>query len=77
MVTLGAIVALLNPRKNRLLRIAQAAMPEPQFRAFRTLLLDEFGRDGLERDLERMLAESNTERTRAGQADACRKGGAP
>ena len=48
MVTLPAILALLNPRKNRILRIAEAALPEKQFMAFRGLLLDEFGREGFE-----------------------------
>lgn len=77
MVTLRAIVELVNPRKSRVLRLAEAALPPAQFRAFRGMLLDEFGRDGLERDLERLLAESNTERARTGQADTSRKGGAP
>jgi hypothetical protein len=57
MVTLRAILVLLNQRKNRVLRIAEAALPETQFRAFRGLLLDEFGREGLEKDLERLVAE--------------------
>lgn len=57
MVNLPAIVALLNHRKNRVLRIAEAALPETQFRAFRGLVLDEFGREGLEKDLERLMAE--------------------
>lgn len=48
MVSLAAILALLNHRKNRVLRIADAALPESQFRAFQGLLLDEFGREGLE-----------------------------
>ncbi len=57
MVMLPAILALLNQRKNRVLRIAEAALPETQFRAFRGLLLDEFGREGLEKDLEWLMAE--------------------
>ena len=76
MVTVAAIIALLNQRKSRVLRVAEAALPDGQFRAFRSYLLDEFGR-GLERDLERLMAEQAKERTRDGQADTCRKGGAP
>lgn len=67
MVTLPAILALLNQRKNRVLRIAEAALPESQFRAFRGLLLDEFGREGLEKDLERLVAEREHGKDRAGQ----------
>lgn len=67
MVTLPAILALINPRKKRLLSIAEAALPETQFRAFRGLLLDEFGRQGLERDLEHLMADANKETGRAGQ----------
>ena len=67
MVNLAAIVELLNRRKSRVLRYAEAALPETQFRAFRGLVLDEFGREGLEKDLERVMAERNTETDRAGQ----------
>lgn len=76
MVTAAAIVALLNQRKNRVLRVAEAALPDRQFQAFRSCLLDEFGRS-LERDLERLLAEQAKERTRQGQADTSKEGGAP
>ena len=47
----------VNARKNRALRIAEAALPESQFRAYRSLFLDEFGRNGLEEDLVRIVAE--------------------
>ena len=67
MVTLPAILALLNPRKNRVLRYAEAALSESQFRAFRGLLLDEFGREGLERDLERLVVEREQGTDRAGR----------
>ena len=52
MVTKEAIVPLVNARLNRVLLIAQAALPEHQFEAFRRLILDEFGRAGLIRDLD-------------------------
>jgi hypothetical protein len=51
----------LNARKNKALRIAEAALPESQFRAFRSLFLDEFGRSGLEEDLVRIVAEYETQ----------------
>jgi hypothetical protein len=73
---LPAILALLNQRKNRILRIAEAALPERQFLAFRGLLLDEFGREGLERDLERLMAETR-ERNGQGRPICAKEGGAP
>lgn len=51
------ILELLNIRKNRVLQIAQASLPESQFKAFRQLFLDEFGKSGFEKDLERILTE--------------------
>jgi len=32
-------------------------LSEAQFKAFRQIFLDEFGKSGLEKDLERILAE--------------------
>jgi hypothetical protein len=54
---LPLLLEAVNARKNRALRIAEAALPESQFRAFRGLFLDEFGRNGLERELERIVVE--------------------
>mgnify|MGYP001611278044 CR=1 FL=1 len=51
------ILKLLNARKKRVLLFAQAALPESQYPAFRQLFLDEFGKSGLEKDLERVIAE--------------------
>ena len=45
------IMDLIMPRVGRILDVAEAAFPEPQFKAFRRLALKEFGRDGLEADL--------------------------
>ena len=75
MLTVPGILVLLNQRKNRVLRIAEAALPETQFRAFRGLLLDEFGRDGLERDLERLIAERD-EGNGQGRPIRAKEGGA-
>lgn len=57
MVTLPLIQDMVKARKNRVLLLAQAALPEHQFKAFRTLLLDEFGQKGLESELARVFAE--------------------
>lgn len=57
MVTLQLILDMVNTHKNKALLLAQAALPEHQFRAFRTLLLDEFGQKGLESELARVFAE--------------------
>lgn len=57
MSLLAALLETINARKNRALRYAETALPESQFRAFRSLFLDEFGRNGLERELERIVAE--------------------
>lgn len=75
-MNLAAIFALLNQRKNRVLRIAEAALPETQFRAFRGLLLDEFGREGLEKDLERLAAEREHWNGQ-GRPIRAKEGGAP
>ena len=57
MVVLDTVLHAINARKNKVLLLAQAALSEPQFRAFRTLLLDEFGQKGLESELARLFAE--------------------
>lgn len=51
------ILGLLNVRKNRILLVAQASLSESQFKAFRQIFLDEFGKSGLEKDLEKILTE--------------------
>lgn len=51
------IIELLNARKNRVLLVAQSSLPESQYKAFRQIFLNEFGKGGLEKELERVLAE--------------------
>lgn len=53
------IIALLNTRKSKILTYAQVAMTEHQFKAFRSLVLDEFGKNGLESELVQLLDEGN------------------
>ncbi len=54
-----ACITLLNIRKSKILTYAQVAMTEHQFKAFRSLVLDEFGKNGLESDLNKLLNEGN------------------
>ena len=62
------VLDALNARKTKILTFAQAALHPEQFKAFRKLVLDEFGRNGLERDLELVIVDSrHTARTRNGQ----------
>lgn len=62
------IVDLLNARKKQTLLFAEASMSESQFKAFRRLFLNEFGKSGfekeLEKELERVLAKVLAEKQR-------------
>lgn len=49
------IVKVVNARLNNILLVAESSLSQSQFRAFRTLVLNEFGKSGLCRDLERIL----------------------
>jgi len=60
-IALQTLLELLNARKNRVLLIAESSLPESQFRAFRKLLLCEFGEKGLEGDLQRIYAEDRNQ----------------
>jgi hypothetical protein len=57
MVTLEVILRLINTRVARLLDVAELALPSDRFLKFRKLTLDEFGRSGLERELERLFKD--------------------
>lgn len=56
-----SVLSLLNARKAKVLLIAEAALPQSQYQAFRKLFLNEFGQSGLESELVRVIAESNRE----------------
>ncbi len=58
MVTKENILALLNSRLNRILSIVELVAPADKFPMCRKLILDEFGRDSLGRDLDAALMES-------------------
>lgn len=54
---INKVISLLNARKNRVLLIAQASLPEHQYQAFKKLFLDEFGDRGLEKELKPLLTD--------------------
>ena len=63
-----AIVGLLDARKCKILTYAQVGMTESQFKAYRGLVLDELGKNGLESELIKLLDEGNhSVRNRNGQ----------
>ena len=54
-----SIIALLDARKSKILTYAQVSMTESQFKAYRSLVLDELGKNGLESELVKLLDEGN------------------
>ena len=56
---LQSIIALLDARKTKILTYAQIGMTESQFKAYRSLVLDELGKNGLESELVKLLDEGN------------------
>jgi hypothetical protein len=62
MVTSKTIIDLVKPRLNRVLTVAEAALPDRQFSAFRKIMLDEFGKSGLERELDQAFHQQHKER---------------
>lgn len=60
MIPLITLLELLNARKSKILLIAEASLPETQFRAFRKLLLGEFGEKGLEGDLQKIYTKDHS-----------------
>jgi len=55
MVKVNDVMNAINARVNRVLLYGESSLSEPQFRAFRKLVLDEFGRSGLQGDLARLF----------------------
>jgi hypothetical protein len=67
MVDLDTIRSLVKFRMRRILEFGEAALPPGQFAAFRKLVLDEFGRSGLETELERVFREKHHEHVGMGR----------
>lgn len=55
MVKRSQIEQLINFRLNEVLLVAQAALPENQFTAFRKFTLNQFGKSGLSKELDRLF----------------------
>ena len=54
-----SVIALLDARKSKILTYAQVGMTENQFKAYRSLMLDELGKNGFESELKKLLDEGN------------------
>jgi hypothetical protein len=54
MVKAEWVIERVKKHLNRLLTIAEAALPPQQFRAYRKAALDEFGRNGFETEIRDM-----------------------
>lgn len=55
MVSQDQIVQLVNARVKKILDFAELSLPQDKFLIFRKLPLDEFGRSGLVKELERVM----------------------
>jgi len=55
MVTLELIIQLVNCRVKKILDVAALSLPQDKFQIFRKITLDEFGKSGLAKELERVL----------------------
>jgi hypothetical protein len=58
MVTKRNIERLINTHISQVLLVAESALPPNQFQAFRKLTLNEFGNNGLGKELERLFKEN-------------------
>lgn len=61
MVSTTQVLKLVNSHVTHILRVAEVALLPRQFEAYRTLVLNEFGRNGLERELERLEDQVRSE----------------
>ena len=57
MVRQEDIQRLINMRLNKVLLVIETALPLNQFQAFRKITLNEFGNNGLGKDMERLFQE--------------------
>lgn len=55
MLSQDQIVQLVNARVKKILDFAELSLPQDKFLIFRKLTLDEFGRSGLVKELERVM----------------------
>jgi hypothetical protein len=73
MIELDTVLRLIRPRMKRILDFGELALAPAQFVAFRKLVLDEFGRSGLESELERAFREHLQEHSGTGRPTPQRK----
>jgi hypothetical protein len=64
MVTKEQIQESFRPYMKLVLLVAESSLPSDQFKAFRTILLDQFGESGWGKELDRLL-QGNGMRGRA------------
>lgn len=57
MVVRDEVMKLVNTSLSEVLDVAQAALPESQFRAFRKLVLNQFGQARFGKGLDRVLGD--------------------
>jgi hypothetical protein len=78
MVTRELIEKLIGKRVNEVLLIAEASLPQTQFQAFRKLTLNQFGQNGLGKDLDEVFGEDRyQERQGMGRQRLCKKRSEP
>jgi len=72
MVDREQIQKLISTKLTRVLLVAEAAIPASQFQAYRKFVLDEFGNNGLSKELDRLFSNT-TDRQGTGR-NILRKG---
>lgn len=60
MVSKIHVLELVNRRVGRILLIAEASLEPSRFQAYRTLVLNEFGRNGLVAELDRLDGQAES-----------------
>ena len=58
MVDESDVTELVNKRLNRVLLVAECSLPDSQYQAFRKVTLNEFGRNGLIKDLRQLSSDN-------------------
>lgn len=72
-MSLDTIIDLISKRRDRVLLYGQSSLTESQYTAFRKLVLDEFGRNGLETELRQLNHTNGQDATDRNGSD--KKGG--
>ena len=59
MINQEQIHELINAKLKRILLVAETALPQSQFQAYRTVVLDEFGNNGLRKELDKLFSNTS------------------